>query len=207
MVLSLNLKNLLLLGGWFKSRLSQEQPQAATRKLFGCLCEKSVLGPFPKDQEFTLQQVAPPPVSQEREVLQSKLKCSIRSYYTENYVLLHARDWSVPRFRRLVRPSKLQFQRSLRNWYWHSMIPSRMASRKVSASPGSRRQSLFCLRDSLSKSHCLRCTFPWAGFVDGPSKGKWVRASFPVRLTEERREREASQRRKDPKDGLQKATG
>jgi len=70
------------------------------------------------------------------------------------------------------------------------MIPSRMASRKVSAKPGSLRQSLFCLRDSFSKSHCFTWTFPWAEFVEGPRDGKWVRASFPVKLKGSRKSSE-----------------
>lgn len=70
------------------------------------------------------------------------------------------------------------------------MIPSRMASRKVSAKPGSLRHSLFCLRDSFSKSHCFTWTFPWAEFVEGPRDGKWVRASFPVRLKGNRKSSE-----------------
>lgn len=97
------------------------------------------------------------------------------------------KDYLVPRFSRLVRPSRLQFQRSLRNWNWHSMIPRRMASRNVSAKPGSLRHNLFCLRDSLSKSHCFMWAFPWAEFVEVPREGKWVRASFPVRLKESRK--------------------
>lgn len=105
-----------------------------------------------------------------------------RGYSTEWGLILQTKDYLVPRFSRLVRPSRLQFQRSLRNWYWHSMIPRRMASRKVSAKPGSRWQSLFCLRDSFSRSHCFTWTFPWAELVEGPRDGKWVRASFPVKL-------------------------
>lgn len=104
--------------------------------------------------------------------------------------VLQTKDYLVPRFSRLVRPSRLQFQRSLRNWYWHSMMPRRMASRKVSAKPGSLRHSLFCLRDSFSKSHCFTWTFPWAEFVEGPSDGKCVRASFPVKLKGNKRSSE-----------------
>lgn len=110
-----------------------------------------------------------------------------RQYSTKWDFILQTKDYLVPRFSRLVRPSRLQFQRSLRNWYWHSMIPSRMASRNVSAKPGSLRHSLFCLRDSFSKSHCFMWTFPWAEFVEGPKEGKWVRASFPVRLKKSKR--------------------
>lgn len=70
------------------------------------------------------------------------------------------------------------------------MMPSRMASRKVSAKPGSRRHSLFCLRDSFSKSHCFTWTFPGAEFAEGPRDGKWVRASFPVKLKGNKRSSE-----------------
>lgn len=87
-----------------------------------------------------------------------------------------------PLLSRPVLPSRLQFQRSCRNWNWHSSRPRRAASCRVSARPGSRRHSCFCRRDSFSRSHCSRWAPPWTGAAAVPRPGKGVRISRPVRL-------------------------
>lgn len=87
-----------------------------------------------------------------------------------------------------VLPSKLQFQRSCRNWNWHSSRLRCAASRRVSARPGSRRQSCFWRRVNFSRSHCFRWAPPWAGTTAVPRPGKGVRTSRPVRLERARRE-------------------
>lgn len=88
----------------------------------------------------------------------------------------------LPLLSRPVLPSRLQFQRSCRNWNWHSSRLRWAASCRVSARPGSRRQSCFCRRDSFSRSHCFRWAPPCAGAAAVPSPGKGVRTSRPVRL-------------------------
>lgn len=90
--------------------------------------------------------------------------------------------FSLPLLSRAVLPSRLQFQRSWRNWNWHSSRLRCAASCSVSARPGSRRQSCFCRRDSFSRSHCFRWAPPCAGAAAVPSPGKGVRTSRPVRL-------------------------
>lgn len=81
-----------------------------------------------------------------------------------------------------VRPSRLQFQRSCRNWNWHSSRPRCAASCSVSAKPGSRRHSCFWRRDSFSRSHCLRWAPLCASDAEVPGPGKGVSTSLPVKL-------------------------
>lgn len=87
----------------------------------------------------------------------------------------------LPLFRRLPRPSRLQFQRSFLNWYRHSSRLRRTDSRSVSAKPGSLRQSLFCRLVRVICSHCFRWALPvGASLENGP--GKNTKGSRPVSL-------------------------
>lgn len=98
----------------------------------------------------------------------------------------------LPLFRRLPRPSRLQFQRSDLNWYLHSRRLRRTDSLRVSARPGSLRHSRFCRRVRVICSHCFRCAFPvGASLEKGPRNTKGSRPVSLQLVLEERNTKES----------------